>query len=323
MVGNDVAPLRVVEYLPVSLRTIRRWMKDGDRGDARNGPHSTPKNKLTAVERAKVLEIAYSEEFRDLSPKQIVPALLDRGEYVASESSMYRVLSDAEAMKHRSPARPPMLQRPRELIAEAPNQVWTWDVTYLPTTTRGRFFYAYVVTDLFSRKIVGWRVEQSESSSQATRLIEGAACREGIIRGQLTLHADNGAPQRSNALHVFLDSLGIDRSFSRPGQSNDNPFIESLFRTLKYRPQRGRMCFRSVEHAREFFAQLTDWYNHRHLHSAIGFVSPDDRHHGRHRDILERRRIVLEAARAARPERWSRKIRDLDPVNVVVLNPAA
>ncbi|MBL8769168.1 MAG: IS3 family transposase [Planctomycetes bacterium] len=322
-VSNGARANQAAELLPVALRTIRRWQLDPKACDARKGPRRPPRNKLTEDERTKLLEIANSVEFRDRSPKQIVPMLLDRGVYIACESSMYRVLREQDAMKHRGATKPPTLKRPRELAATAPNQVWTWDITYLPRTIRGSFFYMYAAVDLFSRKIVGWRVEERESGTLACDLIEQAACREGIQRGQLTLHADNGGPQRGATLHVLLESLGIERSFSRPSQSNDNPFIESLFKTLKYRPQRGRMCFESVGEAREFFAALVDWYNHRHLHSAIRFVSPDDRHRGRDRELLDKRRRVLEVAKAAHPERWSRGIRDLDPVEVVVLNPAA
>ena len=236
---------------------------------------------------------------------------------------MYRLLRAHGAMKHRRATKPPAHARPRELVATDKNQVWTWDITYLPSFVRGRFFYLYAVLDLFSRKLVAWRVEERECSSIASALIDRACAREGIRRGQLTLHADNGTSQRSATLHARLEALGVARSFSRPGHSNDNPFVESLFATLKRRPTSKPLRFESVDEARASIEAIVRWYNDTHLHGSIGFVTPNARHEGRHRQILERRRVVLEAARRANPERWSRQIRSLDPIDVVVLNPAA
>lgn len=306
----------------LSLRTIERWQQDREGVDRRRGPKSSPGNKLTAAERERVIAVACSPEFRDLSPKQIVPRMLDRGEYVASESSMYRILRSIDGMKHRRTSMPPA-QRPRELVSTDKNEVWTWDITYLPSFVRGRFFYLYAVLDLFSRKIVAWRVEERESSDLAAALFDEACAREGVARGQLTLHADNGPSQRSGTLHALLEALGVARSFSRPAHSNDNPFVESLFATFKGRPHSRPLRFATVEEARVHVDTFVRWYNEQHLHSSIGFVTPSDRHEGRHRAILEQRRRVLEAARAGHPERWTEGIRTLDPIDSVVLNPAA
>ena len=226
-------------------------------------------------------------------------------------------------MAHRAASRPPQARRPHELMATAPNQVWSWDITYLKSPIRGQFVHLYLVVDVFSRKIVGAAVHETENSEHAAELIAQACRIEGIDPGQLALHSDNGSPMKGATLLATLQRLGVVPSFSRPRVSDDNPFSEALFRTVKYRPEYPSGPFESLEAARAWVCGLVDWYNHEHLHSGISFVAPAERHAGRDQAILERRRAVYEAARARHPERWSGPIRAWSRIEVVRLNPAA
>lgn len=307
--------------LGIDERTLQRWRKTGVGGDLRLGPKTAPKNKLTPRERQQILELANVPEHRDLSPKQIVPRLADQGRYVASESSFYRVLRADGQVHHRERSRPAVHSQPRELVASQPNQVWTWDITYLLSPVKGVFFYLYLVLDIFSRKIVGFEVHLTESAEHAGELIAGTCSREGVQRDQVALHQDNGAPMKCGTFLALLQCLGVAPSFSRPGVSDDNPFVEALFRTLKYRPEYPDQPFASVESAREFIGRFVSWYNTQHLHGNIRFVTPAARHAGLDRALLARRKCVYEQARARRPERWSRSTRNWSPIEQVVLNP--
>jgi len=268
------------ELLGIDERPLQRWRKTGVGGDLRFGPKTAPKNKLTPRERQQILELANVPEHRDLSPKQIVPRLADQGRYVASESSFYRVLRADGQVHHRERSRPAVHSRPRELVASQPNQVWTWDITYLLSPVKGVYFYLYLVLDIFSRKIVGWEVHLTESAEHAGELIAGTCSREGVQRDQVALHQDNGAPMKCGTFLALLQCLGVAASFSRPGVSDDNPFVEALFRTLKYRPEYPDQPFASVESAREFIGRFVSWYNTQHLHGNIRFVTPAVRHAG-------------------------------------------
>jgi putative transposase len=312
---------RVCEVLGIDPRALQRWRKQGIGDDLRAGPKMSPKNKLSDSERDQVIAIANSPNYRDLSPKQIVPLLAEQGEYVASESTFYRVLKELGQNKHRSAAAPATNSKPRELKATAPNQVWSWDITYLKSPLRGVFFYLYCIIDIFSRKIVGWAVELEESGEHGARLIARACELEGIQQSQLDLHQDNGAPMKSGTFLAFLEGLGVAASFSRPGVSDDNPFSEALFKTFKYRPEYPDSPFSSIEHASAFVAEFVDWYNHEHKHSAIRFVTPGERHSGRDNDVLAKRRATYERAKARRPERWTGKTRNWSYIEEVVLNP--
>ena len=205
--GKAAAELRL------SLRTIQRWEREEGREDRRRGPRTAPANKLSEQEREQILQIANSPRYRDLSPKQIVPLLADRGQYVGSESSFYRVLHAANCVRHRERARPPR-RRPRALSAEGPNRLWSWDITYLPTAVRGRFLHLYVVVDVWSRLIVGWTLEHEENSQHASTLIQRCALSQGVERGQVTLHSDNGSPMKGQTMLSMLGWLGIAPSFS-------------------------------------------------------------------------------------------------------------
>ena len=310
----------ICPILGLSIRTVQRWRCTGGGDDGRHGPNTVPKNKLSEAERKKVVDIANSPEFRDLSPKQIVPTLADRGEYCGSESTFYRVLHEQDMVKHRAKTRPPR-PRPRALRATGPNQVWSWDITYLRGPVRGAFFYLYLIVDVYSRKIVSFRVEDYECMELSSELIVWACAREGVERDQLTLHSDNGGPMKGATMLATLLVLGVVASFSRPRVSNDNPYSESLFRTLKYRPGYPSKPFESIDAARAWVTGFVRWYNCEHLHSAIRFVTPDDRHEGRDGEVLAKRKRVWESARKRRPERWSGSTRDWTPVGAVLLNP--
>jgi transposase InsO family protein len=295
---------------------------DGLKHDARTTRVYVPANTLSDQERDQVLAVANSAEFAHLPPSQIVPILAERGEYIASESTFYRVLRDARQLKHRQASRPATVRhKPKALQATAPNQLYSWDITYLPTAIKGLFLYLYLFMDVYSRKIVGWQVYDQESSEWAAEILHDIAQREGIERDQVALHSDNGGPMKGATMLATLQALGIMPSFSRPAVSNDNPYSESLFKTLKYRPEYPAQPFSSITEARQWVAGFADWYNHEHRHSAIQFVTPAQRHAGLDTAILVNRKAVYEAAKARHPERWSRETRNWDPVLEVYLNP--
>ncbi len=312
---------KACEIAGVDARSLQRWRGQGIGDDLRAGPKTAPSNKLTTKEQQLILDVANLPEHRDLTPKQIVPKLADDGRYIASESSFYRTLRAADQMHHRESSKPVAHHRPRELVATAPNQVWTWDITYLLSLVKGKFFYLHLVLDIWSRKIVGWAVHPEETGEHGARLISEACAREGVQENQLTLHQDNGAPMKCGTFLALLQWLGVAASFSRPGVSDDNPFVEALFRTFKYRPEYPDGPFASLEAARIFVDQFVHWYNTEHRHSGIRFVTPAEKHIGKDREILAQRSKVYEAARTQHPERWSGTTRDWSPIESVVLNP--
>jgi transposase InsO family protein len=309
------------KLLGLDPRTVQRWQAQEGGDDRRRGPASAPRNKLSERERVRVLATVNSPEFRDLSPKQIVPTLADRGQYLASESTVYRILREESLLSHREKSRSPTKRhRPEEHVATAANQVWSWDITYLKSPVRGIFWYLYLAVDIWSRKIVAWAVHTEESSEHASALLAEAYRREDVVPGSLVVHMDNGSPMKGATLVATLQKLGVMTSYSRPSVSNDNPYSESLFRTLKYRPVYPSGPFESIEAARRWVAEFVRWYNTCHLHSAIRFVTPTDCHSGRHLQRLERRREVYAAARARNPERWTGNTRNWDPIKEVMLN---
>lgn len=316
--GARLAP--ACDVLELSLRTVQRWLRNPEDGDQRRGPNSQPPNKLTPQEAAKIVEIATSREYRDLSPNQIVPKLADKGIYLGSESSFYRILHRERLQNHRGGARPPRHSRPAPLVATGPNQVYTWDITYMKSSVKGRFFYLYLFVDVWSRKIVGWRVEVCESSDLAAELATVIYAAEGLVPGRVILHSDNGGAMKGATMLATLQALGIVPSFSRPSVSNDNAFSEALFRTLKYRPGYPSRPFEDLEASRAWVRDFVTWYNTEHLHSAIKFVTPTDRHTGLDGAILANRARVYKEAREGNPERWSGACRDWTPAGEVVLN---
>lgn len=312
---------RACEVAGLDVRTVERWRKRPDSDDLRRGPKTRPANALTPDEEAKIVELATVPEFVGLSPHQLVPKLADMSIYVASESSVYRVLRRKQLQRHRDRSRPRTHRRPRELVATGPNQVWAWDITYLPAGVLGRFWYLYAIIDVWSRKLVGWAVHDVQSDALAAELVDVTCAREGVRRDELALHADNGGAMKGSTMLAKLEQLGVAPSFSRPRVSDDNPFPEALFRTLKYRPSYPDKPFAFLDDARLWVANFVAWYNDDDQHSGIKFVTPSQRHARHDAAILARRAEVYRDAKARHPSRWSRDIRNCEPVAVVRLNP--
>ena len=308
------------ETVGVDPRKVQRWRLMPVLADGRKGPTTKPANKLTEPEKEKILSIASLPEFRDKSPRQIVPLLADRGEFIASESSFYRVLKAGEMLAHRGRSQPKTMHRPKALEATKPNEVYSWDITYLLSQIRGQYFYLYMFLDIFSRKIVGWQVHDRQSDDLSSKLLTEICEREGINKNQLTSHADNGGPMKGATMLVTMQRLGIAPSFSRPSVSDDNPFSESLFKTLKYCPEYPTKPFESIEAAIAWVTSFVAWYNGEHLHSGIKFVTPNSRHEGDDVLILEKRNLVYKNAKNKNPLRWSKQTRNWDRVTSVKLN---
>lgn len=307
--------------LELPERTLQRWRRSPE--DRRpNAVRSAP-NQLSDLERRQVIATATSPEFRDLSPKQIVPRLADRGHYLASESTFYRVLRAEGLLTHRGAARARCSRAPRRHVANGVHQVWSWDITYLKAPVRGSFYFLYLIVDIWSRKIVGWAIHERESPELAAQLFARTCLALKLDPAGLVLHSDNGGPMKGSTMLATLQRLGVVPSFSRPRVSDDNPYSESLFRTLKYRPEYPVRAFASLEDARVWVARFVRWYNTEHLHSAINFVTPEDRHAGHDAELLARRHQLYLQAKALRPERWSRNTRNWTPVGAVYLNPEA
>lgn len=313
---------RACAVVGLSARTVQRWRGNASLGDQRPLRVQQPGNQLSDLERARLLSVANSAEFGHLPPSQIVPRLADQGIYLASESTLYRVLRDAGQLAHRRPERRATSRtKPRALTATAPNQVYSWDITYLPTTVKGEYLYLYLFLDLFSRKVVGWQVFDSECSEHAADVLRDICQRQAIAHQQLVLHSDNGSPMKGATMLATLRELGVAPSFSRPAVSNDNAFSESLFKTLKYRPEHPCQPFASLAAARTWVQHFVQWYNTEHRHSAIRFVTPSQRHHSLDHTLLQGRQAVYEAARAQHPQRWSGNTRDWSRIDEVKLNP--
>ena len=310
------------KLLGLDPRTVQRWRTRRGGEDGRCGPKRPPANRLSDAERTRILQAANSPEFRDLSPRQIVPVLAERGIYVGSESTFYRVLAQEQLSSHRERSRPPTRRhKPDELVATGPDQVWSRDITCVPSPVRGAFHFLYMVVDVSSRKVVAAAVHAQESSQHAAGLLRVACEREGVVAGSLVVHMAGGGPMKGATLRATLERLGVTSSYSRPSVSNDNPYSESLFRTLKYRPEYPSDPFASIEDAERWVADFVSWYNTRHRHSAIRFVTPEQRHSGRDLEILARRRETCRNARARHPERWTGALRNWTPVEEVMLNP--
>ena len=310
------------QVLGLSARSIERWRAEPQAGDRRRGPHRRPSNALSAAEEAQIMIVLTSSRYSGLSPKQLVPQLADEGLYLASESTMYRVQRrHGLRTKKRLMARTHVTRASTMHRATNANQVWSWDITWLPTTVRGCYLHLYLIMDVWSRRIVGWRIAERESADVAAQLIS-QSCAEGNVdpRG-LVLHSDNGQPMRGSTMLSMLQWLGVIPSFSRPHVSDDNPYSEALFRTLKHTPAYPRLPFADLGAAHRWVARFVDWYNGTHRHSAIRYVTPDERHHGREGAVLARRHELYEHMRRANPERWSGSTRNWLPAGTVVLNP--
>ncbi len=311
--------LEAAELLGVPIRTIQRWEHHGC-SDGRKGSRAAPANKISETERDHIIAVLESPEFGDSNPNQIVPKLADRGIYMGSESTMYRILKNLKMNKHRQSSRPGTRKRPEPYVATGPNQVWCWDITYLPSKVKGIYFYLYMILDVFSRKAVGYQVYECESGDLAADMITDACNQEGVMRDQVVLHSDNGASMKSLTMLAKLQDLGVIPSFSRPSVSNDNPYSESLFRTLKYRPEYPDRPFENLDDSRDWVNSFVHWYNNEHLHSGINFVTPASRHIGNDIEILAHRHQVYQEAKNKHPERWTKETRNWNHITEVSLN---
>lgn len=269
-------------------------------------PRPTPPRALSPDERRLVLDTLHSERFLDQAPHEVYATLLDEGRYLCSMRTMYRLLeSEYEVRERRRQAKHPAYAAP-ELLATRPNELWSWDITKLLGPAKWTYFYLYVILDVFSRYVVGWMVAHRETAALANRLIHETCHKQGIVPAQLTLHADRGSSMKSKCVAMLLSDLGVTKTHSRPHVSNDNPFSESQFKTMKYRPQFPEK-FGSLPDARVFCAEFFPWYNNDHHHSGIGLLTPEMVHYGRAPQVIEARQRVLDTAHLRHPDRFVRK----------------
>lgn len=312
----------IANVLSLSIITLRRWRRDAQEpGDKRpTAQRPKPKHSLSDEEEAQILAYCNSAEFEKSSPEQIVPALVDRGIYIASEKTFYRVLLKNKQLKHRGKPAEPAVRAIPQAVATAPKQVFSWDITYLKTKTRGLYYYLYMFIDIYSRKIVGWEIHDKECGTLASELLQKIVLAEDMVLDSLLLHSDNGAPMRSQVLREKTKDMKVTLSFSRPHTSNDNPFSESVFGTLKMCPDFPEKPFDSLEAAREWTASFTHYYNFHHKHSGINFVTPIERHMGLDREILKKRETIYQLAKEKNPARWSGKIKNMDYIEEVFIN---
>lgn len=303
--------------IDLQLRTLERWERQMI-GDMRSVIVKEPANKLTSVERSEILRICCSNEFMDMTPNEIVPKMAETGRFIASEASFYRILKAEGMVKKSGSRKSSRRKKPTALTASGPCQVWSWDITYLRSSVKGLYYYLYLFQDIWSRAIVGWAVHETESAEFAAEAMKRITAEMGAKN--VRLHADNGGPMKGATMLATLQKLGVIPSFSRPSVSNDNPYSESLFKTLKYRASYPDN-FASIEHAQEWVTGFVAWYNNVHLHSGIKFVTPMQRHTGRDQEILKIRNATYEKAKAKNPLRWARGTRNWDWQSKVVLNP--
>jgi putative transposase len=315
------------EVAGIDVRTLQRWKaRQGlTAGDGRpQAVRPMPSHALSPEERAALLAAANEPRFASVPPARIVPMLADEGVYLGSESSMARVLRAHGQNARRGRAKQPKASRaPTTHIATAPGQVWCWDMTYLPANVMGRWFHLYLILDLYSRKIVGAEVHDSDDSDHAVHLVRRTALAESIatMKNKPVLHGDNGSTLKATTVLAMLQWLGVKPSYSRPRVSDDNAYAESLFRTAKYRPEFPAKGFASLDEARAWAAEFVRWYNVDHRHSGIRYVSPQQRHAGQDEAILAARHALYAQARQRTPARWSGKTRDWSHIGAVTLNP--
>jgi len=322
-VQNGARQQLACELVGIASRTYQRWNQGEELSEDQRIYNDAPAhNKLPEAVKQEILKVINLPEYSALTPYQIVPTLLDIGQYIASESTFYRVMNEYNQLKHRGKETAAQRKKPESLKATKANEIYSWDITYLLSPIKGQYYYLYMVMDIYSRKIVGWQVHDCESSAHAADLIEDISYREKIDKNQLVIHSDNGSPMKGATLRAKMIDLEITPSYSRPRVSNDNPYSESLFKTVKYHYTFPEDPFTCLSEARTWVEKFVHWYNDEHQHSAIKFVTPNQRHNGLDSTILESRKKVIEQARKSHPERWNgRKTRNLTPVGDVYLNP--
>jgi putative transposase len=309
------------ELVGLSTRTLQRW-RSGSKVDGRKGASKVTARKLTPEEAEAVYQAANQERLADLTAEQVVATLAQESIYLASASTFYRILRERKALGRRQDSKTPIHSaKPDSRVATGPNQVWTWDITWLATEVKGIYLYAYVIMDLYDRSIVGWAVHEREDGQLARELFE-RACLEHRACPQF-VHSDNGTPMKSYTLIEFLYSRNILPTTNRPRVSNDNPYSESLFKTLKYRASYPR-TFKTLFAAMTWFAGFVDWYNTKHMHSSLAYLTPQQRRTGQAQRLLELRNLTLAAAREKHPLRWGKHASKVYATPArVVLNGAA
>jgi transposase InsO family protein len=315
---NGARYFRACEVVGISVRTLQRWRREGLK-DCRKGAVRRQVRKLSPEQIEEIISVCTERRFYDDTPHEIVSKLLSEGRYIASVKTFYRVLRKRGLLHHRSNTGLRKASSPLpEKIATGPNQIFCWDITYIPTKVKGQFFYAYVVIDIFDRYIVGFSVHEEESAEHSKTLFEGLM--KGRSINLTTLHSDNGRPMTGITLLSFLHELRVPVSRSRPRISNDNPFIESFFKTVKYSCRYPRR-FRDLNHARVWLADFVRWYNTEHLHSGIDYVTPEQMRTGEAVGIFRVRNETMKNAKVKYPERWgSRATRTWGAPDKVILN---
>ena len=315
----------VCAEIGISWRTLQRWRCNATSLEDQRplAKRPVPKNKLSEEETQTIIETVNQPEYRSLPPSQIVPILADKGVYLASESTFYRVLRLSNMQHHRGRSQKPSKKPKATHCATGPNQVWMWDITWLPGPAKGIYFYLYLILDLFSRKVIAWDIWTEESAANASILVHRAILSEHLTipSHPLVLHSDNGSPMKGASLLETLYQLGITPSKSRPRVSDDNPYAEAIFRTCKYRPGYPSSGFKSLTEARKWVLAFARWYNNEHRHSGLNFLTPIQRHNGMAHEILQKRLQLYEQAKAIHPERWSGNIRDWSLSDEVWLYP--
>jgi putative transposase len=309
---------KACEVLGISIRALQRW-EQACNPDGRKGAVKSIPRKLSEEEKQKVKDTACEEQFKDLTPYEIVAILAENGIYIASERTFYRILKADGLLHHRGNGKPPIRSgEPQELIAIGPNQIWSWDITWLRTNVRGLFYYTYMIKDIWTKDVVGWEIHDREDDALAAALFHRLRLKHDM-KG-IYLRSDNGNPMKGATMLMTLYNLGVIPSYSRPRVSNDNPFIESLFKTLKYTAGYPGQ-FKDLEHARTWMANFVNWYNTEHRHSAIGYVTPQQRRSGDFKIIFGKRNETLASAIEKNPERWvnNKKVWGCD--ELVYLNP--
>jgi putative transposase len=306
LASNQIEALPACLALGLARATFYRYRGSLDVAQTPALDRKPPARSLSSVERKTVLDLLTSERFADDAPRQIWATLLDEGKYFCSVSTMYRILrAECGVRERRDQLRHPVYSKP-ELLATGPNQVWSWDITKLLGPAKWTYFYLYVILDIFSRYVVGWTLAPRESGTLAQQLIAETCSKQSIVPGQLTVHADRGSSMKSKMVAQLLADLGVTKTHSRPYVSDDNPFSESQFRTMKYRPEFPER-FGSIQDGRAFCRPFFDWYNTQHHHSGIGLHTPHSVHHGLAQALDHARRLTLSEAHLAHPERFVRK----------------
>lgn len=310
---------KACDVIGISIRAVQRWERECN-SDGRKGARKKVPRKLTEGERQQVRDIACEPRFKDLTPYEIVAILAENGRYIASERTFYRILNADGLLHHRGNGKPAIrTSEPGELIATGPNQIWCWDITWLRTDIRGLFYYAYMIKDIWTKDIVGWEIHDREDDILAAALFKRLQLKYDM-KG-MYLRSDNGNPMKGATMLMTLYSLGVIPSYSRPRVSNDNPFIESLFKTLKYTAGYPGH-FKNLEHARMWMANFVNWYNTEHRHSSIGYVTPQQRRSGDYKNIFSQRNQAVAHARERNPERWVNHMRTWGCNDAVYLNPS-